>query len=445
MAKPNRLGSTAPESMFRSEEGLGVWEHKGKVAAVGIGHSPTARRWDETAENSVGAWSILALRKAMEDAGVSPDQVDGLVYLPTTTTGAHWPEDRPVPMEIVNALNPTDDPLDGIAKLSGEWLLKNMPELTNVKFTMAGMDCMSNALAIAAQAVGDGLTHTCLVLKSWHNLEGRYYHGGANAEPTISGNSKWSNPWGSSAPYHTAQQFERYCWKYGKSHDMMAPFMVNSRRNGLLFPEGYWAQHRPEPLTVEDYLNARWIAKPANLFDCDIPIMASAAYLLTTAERAKDMKQKPAYILNHASNRMAPHGLTTSLEEVEEATDMTGRMLLDGAGISARDLSFENMYDGFSLFHVFHMEGIGYGGVKRGEGLDFFQTDISIEGPHPVSPSGGNVGSGRSRFWMHTDSIQQIQERAGARQITKKAEIGVSGGPMQLYHNDCIVWGASPD
>ena len=98
-------------------------------------------------------------------------------------------------------------------------------------------------------------------------------------------------------------QFEAYCRKYGKNHDMMAPFVVNEKRNGLMFPEGFWAQHRPEVLTVEDYLSARWIAKPANLFDNDIPIMASGAYLFTTAERAKDMKQKPVYILNHASDR----------------------------------------------------------------------------------------------------------------------------------------------
>ena len=69
-----------------------------------------------------------------------------------------------------------------------------MPELTNIKFVMAGMDCMSNALAIAAQAVGDGMTSTCLVLKAWHNLEGRYSHGGANAEETISGTGSGGTP-----------------------------------------------------------------------------------------------------------------------------------------------------------------------------------------------------------------------------------------------------------
>ena len=56
----------APASMFRSTEGLGVWDHRGQVAAVGIGHSPTFRRWDGTPETTVGANSILAMRKAME-------------------------------------------------------------------------------------------------------------------------------------------------------------------------------------------------------------------------------------------------------------------------------------------------------------------------------------------------------------------------------------------
>jgi acetyl-CoA acetyltransferase len=430
--------------MYRTREGMGIWEHRGKVAAVGVGHSPTARRWDGKPETTVGAWSIVALRRAIADAGVSPDQVDGLVVVPDTTTGAYWPSGKPVPADIVNAFNPTNDPLDGIAKLSAEWILKNMPELRNVKFTMYGPGCMSNAVCVAAQAVGDGLASTCLVVKGWHNFEGRYYQGGVNAEDSLPGTRAISGLWGTPASYGTALQFAEYCRKYGKTHDMMAPFMANSRRNGLMFPEGYWAQHRPENLTAEDYLAARWIAKPANLFDNDIPIMVAAAYLFTTPERARDMKQKPVYILNHAGSRTRARSLTPTLDEVEQETARTARKLYEGAGITAKDLSFENMYDGFALFHQFHLEGLGYRGIKFGEALDFYQTDISIKGPNPVLPSGGNIGSGRSRFWMHTDCIQQLQGRAGARQVTGvKPEIAVSGGPMPMGGN-FMVWSATP-
>ena len=148
------------------------------------------------------------------------------------------------------------------------------------------------------------------------------------------------------------------------------------------------------------------------------------------------MKQKPVYILNHADSNAVPRGLSRTLDEVETEVALTARKIYEGAGITAADLSFENLYDGFTEFHQFHIEGLGYRGIGFGDALDFYQTDISIEGPNPVSPSGGNIGSGRSRFWMHTDSIQQIQGRAGGRQITGvKPEIGVSGGPMPLGGN----------
>ena len=448
-----------PRYLNRTEDDLGVWEHKGKVAAVGIGHSPTSRRWDGKPDTSMGAQSIDALRKAMDDAGVRPDEVDGLVISDCVGSVAPgqprwWYNDgRPPPEDVVNAFNQTDEPFDGIAQLSHEWLLKNMPELTNVQFTMYGGNCMAQDIPVASQAIGDGLAHTVLVLKSWLNIDQRYRRGGKNADNEVTGNYKYSTPWGPHISNGDAQKFARYCWKYGKTHDMMAPFVVNSRKNGLMFPEGYWAQNRPEELTVDDYINARWINKPTNLFDNDIPIHSSSAYLFTTAERARDMKQKPAYILNHVTARghpdyragaMGDYG-PSSLEAVEAGAALTGKRLLEGAGITANDLSFENMFDGFSLFHVFHIEGLGIYGLKPGEALDLFQEDISVEGRYPVNPSGGDIGSGRNRCWMFTDCIQQIQGRAGKRQIKRRrAEVGVAGG-MIPPGGDYTVFGSSPD
>src|ERR1700719_2196550 len=64
----------------RDKDGLGVWEHRGKVAVAGVEHSPVARRWDEVSmDQTLGAYSILACRKAMDEAGVTADQVDGVI------------------------------------------------------------------------------------------------------------------------------------------------------------------------------------------------------------------------------------------------------------------------------------------------------------------------------------------------------------------------------
>ncbi len=439
-------------SLYRTTEGLGRWPARGQVAAVGIGHSPTLRRWDGDPETSVGGWAVLAIRKAIADAGVDPAKVDGLVMVNGTSTGGGWPADQPIPEDFLARFERTDDPLDGLTKLSPAWILKNIPELTGIKFLMLAPSCITMALTAAIEAVGQGLATTCLAMKGWHNLAGRYTAGGPNAIATVSGQRKWETALAGPGCYGTAMQFQRYLHLYGKTKEMMAPFVVNSRANGLLMPEGYWAQHSPKPLTKAEYNAAPWVAEPANLLDNDLPIQSCAAYLVTTAERARDMAQKPAYVLGHAGAGsvnngvylpVAPRSTVLNLEEVEELCASTGRKLEEASGVAGAEFRFENMYDGFSLFHVFHIEGLGFAGLKRGEALDFFQDDIGLTSPHPVSPSGGNIGGGRTRFWMHTDSIQQIQGRAGARQISVPADVGISGGHLPNWTN-FIVWSAEP-
>lgn len=423
---------------------MGLWEGRGKVVATGIGTSPTYRRWDETPETSMGALTILAIRKAIEDAGISPDEIDGLVLTPESTTGVTNDPNTPPPAGWTDMFKMASFPQAGITRGDIDWILLNMPELTNVKFMMNGNGCMSVSFVAAAEAVARGLTKTCLVVRGWHNLAGRYYVGqGAAALDTAAGPGKYSSIWGMPACGGTAQIFEEYCNKYGKNHDMMAGFVIEQRKNGLMNPDGFYSQHRPEMITAEDYVTARWIAKPANIYDNDLPIMAALAVIYTTPERAKDHKQKPVYILAHSQTRPDSQGVTPTLESWERLSDRTGRILYEGAGIGPEDLSFENMYDGFTLFHQFHVEGLRFGsrGEKRGYALDLYGTDISITGPNPVSPSGGNAGNGRTRWWNHRDSILQLQGRSPSQ--VPNAQIGVSGSHMP--HNcDALIWSATP-
>src|SRR5690606_31899031 len=151
---------------------------------------------------------------------------------------------------------PPYDSEDGLTKVSAEWLGREMG-LTKLKYVNSHANNLFMMLSQAAQAVGDGLCETLLVLYPTGNVAGGYL---PEATETARDGSQWTDPWlwgWRGAP--VAYAFEQYCKKYGTSHDRMAPFVVNLRRNGLLVPWGYYAQHEPMQLTEDDYLDARWL------------------------------------------------------------------------------------------------------------------------------------------------------------------------------------------
>ena len=406
----------APESMFRGKEGLGVWEHRGKVAIVGVGHSPAERAWDGNPETSLGAYALIAAQRALDDAGITADDVDSVAAGPDGM-GSKW-----APREY---LPPPYDSEDGLSGVSADWMINQMG-LKNIRYSVHSGD-ISPLMCAAAQSIGDGLASTMLVVRAVGNMPGRYAQKPSNK---VSGPAQWTDVWGFWGMAQQGYNFNQYCQKYGTNHDRMAPLVVNLRRNGLLFPEGFYAQKRPQPLTVEEYLSSRWVNEPICMHDCDMPIQAVAAYVVTTAERAKDMKQKPVYFLAHATQTGPVRSSAQTLDEVEKSCDSVARKLYEGSGLNASDIDIFNPYDGFTAFTQYYLEGFGWHGVKRGEAHDFYAGDITVEGPHPLISSGGNNGNGRSRCWHWTDCVQQLQGRAGARQVNVKAETALAGGPM---------------
>jgi len=417
-------------SWRRNREGLGVWEHRGKVAVAGFGHSPVDRRWDGVSmDRTLGAFSILACQRAMDDAGVTPDQIDGVICCPSHIAGgsggssSNW-SPRPY-------FDPPYDSELGLTLVNAEWLIKQM-ELPNVKYAPANVPAIGEMMGLASQAVGDGLCTTCLVIYPTGNLEGRYRRGGENEEDYAKGARQWTVPWGNHGgnDFINAFPHAQYCLRYGGEHDDMAPFVVNQNRNGLLTPWGFNATHDLEQLTVEDYVSSRYILKPLRIWDCDRPVNASGAYLFTTAERAKDMKQPPVYILNHNQHSAGQRSTQAVLDELEAETDRVARMIFEGSGLGPQDVDILNPYDGYSTMTQFWLEAFQWHGVKRGDAFKFYADDIRVEGPHPFSSSGGNLGTGRLRTAMWTDSIEQLRGTAGPRQVTVRAETAVAGfGP----------------
>jgi hypothetical protein len=285
-------------------------------------------------------------------------------------------------------------------------------------------------MGLAAQAVGDGLCETALVWYPMVNLAGRYGHNNPqNNRQEAPGQSAFTLPWGyqSGAMFNNLVIFEQYCKKYGKSHDGLAPLCLNLRRNGLRTPWGYYAMHEPHQLTREEYLNGRVIEEPLVIYDCDRPVNTCAAFIFTTAERAKDLRQKPIYVLNHAQNNGRGRSTMATLEEHQAAVASLARKMWEGSGLGPADVDIFNPYDGYLTFTQQFLEGFQWHGVKWGEAHDFYADDIRVEGPHPFLSSGGNNGTGRNRAVLFSDSLEQLRGTAGARQVTVRAETALAG------------------
>ncbi len=427
--------TTVDTSWKRDREGLGVWPHRGKVAIAGWGMSPLDRRWDGVSmDRTLGAFSILAAQRALEDAGLKPEDVDGLLQCPNNMAGAgsgssaNWGPDRPY-------FPPPYDSEDGLTIVTGKWMLENWPELNakkNVKYAPEAVPDIGEGLGMAAQAVADGKCEVALYIYTANNLEGRYRRGGASAAAEARGPSQWNHPWGGNVidlQLWGTIPVRQYLDKYGGTwEELMAPMILNEHRNGLMNDWGFYSTNGPSGLNYEEYVNSRPITWPARIWDYDRPVNAAGAFVVTTAERARDMRQKPVYVLSHQQGWLVQaRSSHMTMEEWEAGMARNAAMAYEGSGLRPEDIDIFNPYDGFSPFLPFSLEAFQWHGVKQGEAKDFVKGDIRVEGPHPLHSGGGNLGNGRTRTAMYIDSIEQLRGTAGQRQVNVKAETAICG------------------
>ena len=131
-------------------------------------------------------------------------------------------------------------------------------------------------------------------------------------------------------------------------------------------------------------------------------------------------------MLNHSQHNFRQRTTQADLDEIEDWTDRAARRMYEGAGLAPEDVDILNPYDGYAPMAQFFLEGFQWHGVKRGDAFAFYAGDIRVEGPHPFSSSGGNLGNGRTRTAMYTDSIEQLRGTAGARQVRVRAETALA-------------------
>jgi acetyl-CoA acetyltransferase len=187
-----------------------------------------------------------------------------------------------------------------------------------------------------------------------------------------------------------------------------------------------------EPISLDDYLASPYVAEPFRRLDCDYPIDGAGAMVVTTLERARDLRQPIVRVLG-AGRR---DGKMDEWEMWPDLTSMASREVSDRvwqrSGLSARDVDVAQIYDGFSFLALCWLEDAGF--CAKGEGGPFVASGaIALGGSLPMNTHGGNLSEGRSHGIGHfLEGIEQLRGTAGPRQVpgARVAFVANGGGPI---------------
>jgi acetyl-CoA acetyltransferase len=201
-----------------------------------------------------------------------------------------------------------------------------------------------------------------------------------------------------------------------------------------------------KPITIEDYLSSRFIAEPLRLFDCSVVADGGVAIIVTTAERANDLRSVPVYLLGMQGLSGGPNqfifgqpGLGINQAEVFDFNPSDFNLsVYDMADVKPKDVDVLGVFDSFSPGALWALERFGFCGP--GEALDFVQDGrIELGGGLPVNTSGGHLSESLFGGWgQMAELVRQVRGECGERQVSnaKVAQYATAIG-------DSIIFGAA--
>jgi acetyl-CoA acetyltransferase len=207
---------------------------------------------------------------------------------------------------------------------------------------------------------------------------------------------------------------KRHMHQYGTTRRHLAEVAVAARGWAQLNPDAFMR----DPLTIDDVLKARMISDPFSVRDCCLVTDGGGAFVLVRADRAKDLPQKPVYVLGNATanwNRQisSMHDLTVS------AASQSGREAFAMAGLAPKDMNVVELYDAFTINTLLFLEDLGF--CKKGESGGFVEGGaIAPGGKLAVNTNGGGLSCthpGMYGIFTIIEAVQQLRGQAGARQV----------------------------
>ena len=373
---------------------------RAKTAIAGLGITEQGKVYGPSA---IG-FAVDAVRLALEDAGLEPGDLDGLLVNP----GLSW----------------------GPAATMGSFAVQQAMGLRNLKLSAAmnlggasaGAMIMQAALAIEAGIA----THVACVFSD-APLKPPRPPGAGDAGGGSGSSGAYAFAGDLNAAYGAfgvnglyALVAQRHMHRFGTTNDHLGAIAVAERA---------WAQGNPQaqfagkPLTIEQYHASRWVAEPFHLLDCCLVSNGGLAVIVTGAEHARALRQPPVYLWGMGQGH--PGG--DPLETLASGAGIAARSAFAMAGVSLADVSFCELYDCYTFTVLVTLEDYGF--CAKGEGGPFVADGrIAPGGALPVNTGGGQLSS--FYMWGMTpigEGVIQIRGQGGARQVEKNDLCLVSG------------------
>lgn len=365
---------------------------KDKAAIVGIGHT----EYSKDSGRSEMSLAVEAIRNAIADAGLKPADIDGI---------GKYSMDNNDPVEIAANL--------GIPALR---FFGEVP--------YGGGGGPVGSIMLGAMAVATGMANSVVAFRAMNERSGRGTprYGQAAVRKGTPGAGGYLEPFGLFSPAQmVALAARRHMHLYGTKSEHFGAIAVACRTHALNNPN---AVMRGRPITIEDHQNSRMIADPLHLLDCCLETDGGAAVVITTAERAKDLKHRPAYIMGGAfgAGEWNAQRVVKNVEKPETESTVVGKALFARAGITHTDIDVCFLYDHFTPLVLMAFEELGF--CKRGEGGPFVSDGKLLypNGSLPFNTSGGNLSEGYIHGMENTvEAVRQL--RGQAINQVKDAEI----------------------
>ncbi len=383
---------------------------KGKVAFIGIGEVPTGRHPDKAAIFH----AIESAKLAIRDAGINKDEID---YV----------------MPTASLYNPAFNTELVTCRVVEELGLKNCKKNVQV---FSGGSSSSNALLMASTLIVTGAAKTILFVHTDRLGTGVNLQEGIDLFSTAGISAEWEVPFGQHYSSIAALATTRYQYETGSSDEEMSAVCVSNRKWAELNPNAFFRK----PLTIEEVMKSKTLSTPLKAKQSNMLFDGGSAFILTSAERARDITDTPVYVLGESG--IVTHFVYSQEPDISRfGWAKAGKEAFEQAGLTPQDIDVAEIYDSYPIYQIIGLEELGF--CERGAaGKLFLNGDTWPGGKLPCTTNGGMLSQGHTgaggAVALMVEAVRQLMGKAGDRQV-KDAKYAVETATGGTYMDSQVT------